>query len=174
MIRTEVPPLSLAAAASQAVWEVDPEQSFDDLLTLKERIQHHTWQIQISRTLFLLFALLTTLLAAVGIFGVISYRVEQQSREIGIRMAIGSSRQQVVALVLKATVRLVAVGVGVGLLAAWVGTRIVDSLLFGVGALDLATYGMVAFVLAMVGLFAGWLPAMKASRIDPMDALRVD
>ena len=112
------------------------------------------------------------LLAAFGLYGVLSYAVSQRRREIGVRMALGAGRGQVIGLVVGQGGALVAVGIVLGLLAAAAATRIVDSVLFGVAPADPLTFAAVTAVLLGVGFFACWLPARRAARIDPMDVLR--
>jgi putative ABC transport system permease protein len=125
------------------------------------------------RTLLLgAFALVALLLAAVGIFGVVSYAVGQRTRELGIRMAIGARGADVVRLVLRGELAPVAVGLALGAVGAWAGTRVLASLLYGVSAQDPLAFAGALGVLAGAALLASWLPARRATRIDPVLALR--
>jgi putative ABC transport system permease protein len=123
-------------------------------------------------SLFSIFAALALALGAVGVYGVISYSVAQRTREIGIRMALGARRQEVLHLVVGQGAKLAAVGVAMGLLAALLLTRLMASLLYGVGAADPLTYIAVALLLMVVAVAASYIPARRAMRVDPMVALR--
>ena len=118
------------------------------------------------------FALLATVLAAVGIGGIVAYAVAQRGREFGIRQALGASPAEVVRIVLNEGVRLAALGVTSGLVLALFGTRLLQTFLFGVGAADPVTFGAVAFALAAIALASAWIPARRATRVRPADALR--
>ena len=120
------------------------------------------------------FAAVALLLAAFGLYGVLSYAVSQRRREIGVRMALGARRGDVVGLVVRQGGMLVAAGVVPGLLAAAVSTRLVESVLFGVTATDVLTFAGVTAVVLAAGLLACWLPARRATRIDPMEVLRFE
>jgi ABC-type antimicrobial peptide transport system permease subunit len=120
------------------------------------------------------FALLALLLSSMGIYGVVSYLVGQQTREIGIRIALGAQRGDVMRLVLGDGVKMALTGVGVGLAAAMGLTRLMSSVLFGVSATDPLTFGGVALLLALVALAAAYIPARRATRVDPLVALRYE
>jgi ABC-type antimicrobial peptide transport system permease subunit len=114
------------------------------------------------------------LLGVVGVYGVISYAVSQRTREIGIRMALGAQRQELTAMFVRHGLRLALIGAGCGLLAALGLSRVLTSLLFGVGAADPATYGLVAVTLVSAAGVASWVPARRATRVDPSEALRAE
>jgi ABC-type antimicrobial peptide transport system permease subunit len=114
------------------------------------------------------------LLGVVGVYGVISYAVSQRTREIGIRMALGAQRQELTAMFVRHGLRLALIGAGCGLLAALGLSRVLTSLLFGVGAADPATYGLVAETLVSAAGVASWVPARRATRVDPSEALRAE
>jgi putative ABC transport system permease protein len=123
-------------------------------------------------TLLGAFAALAMLLAAVGIYGLLAYTVAQRTREIGVRMALGASRRGILALVIGQGAVLAGIGVAAGLAGAFASTRYLSSLLFGITPLDPATFVAVALVFAAVALFASYVPARRATRVDPLVALR--
>ena len=125
-------------------------------------------------TLLGVFAGVALALAAIGIYGVIAYSVAQRTREIGIRMALGAQRGDMLGMVLRQSLSVVAIGLGCGLLAAFAATRLLASLLFGVGANDLLTYASVVFLLGGTAFLASYIPARRAMKIDPMVALRYE
>jgi putative ABC transport system permease protein len=131
-------------------------------------------QPRLEATLLGAFAALAGLLAAVGIYGVISYSVSQATREIGIRIALGALRRDVMAMVLKQSLRLAALGLAIGILISLALTRVLRSLLFGVSATDPVVFGAIAALVAAVALLASLVPARQAARLDPMSALRTD
>ena len=114
------------------------------------------------------------LLTAIGLYGVLAYNVGQRSREIGIRMALGAQKSQVLSLVIRHGLRLILVGIGVGLVAALALTRVMGSLLFEVRPTDPVTYLAVSALLLVVGFLACWLPARRATRVDPIQSLRYE
>jgi ABC-type antimicrobial peptide transport system permease subunit len=120
------------------------------------------------------FAGLALVLAAVGIYGVTAYSVAQRTREMGLRMALGAERWTVLALVLREAGALALAGLAAGLALAFAATRVMASLLFGVGTTDPLTFASVAATLALVSLFAAWVPGRRATQVDPMVALRTD
>jgi ABC-type antimicrobial peptide transport system permease subunit len=120
------------------------------------------------------FAALAMVLASIGLYGVMSYTVTQRTRELGVRVALGAGAHDVLGLVLKQGVRLALVGVGIGLVAALALTRVMKSMLFGVGTTDPATFVAVPLMLIAVAALASYLPARRATRVDPIEALRAE
>jgi ABC-type antimicrobial peptide transport system permease subunit len=125
-------------------------------------------------TLLTIFAGIAIALASIGLYGVMSYSVSQRTREMGIRMALGAQRRDVLQLVIRRGMLLTMVGVGLGLAGSFGLTRLISSLLFGVSATDIGTFGAVSSLLFVIALLACWLPARRASRVDPIIALRTE
>jgi putative ABC transport system permease protein len=174
LLRTKVAPMALAEAATRAVWAVDPEQSTFDIMTMDDRIAGVIWQRRLSGALFAVFAALALALASVGIYGVMSYMVSQRTREIGVRMAMGARPRDVLKLVIGQGAKLIAAGLGAGLIVAFIAGRIISSLLYQVNATDPLTYLVVPLLLASVALVAIYIPARRAMKVDPMTALRTE
>jgi len=125
-----------------------------------------------SMLLFAIFAAVALVLAAVGIYGVMSYSVAQQTREIGIRMALGAQRSDVLKMTITQGLKLVGLGLAIGLAAAFILTRVMATLLFGISATDPFTFITISFVLLVVAMLASYIPSVRAMRVDPMVALR--
>ena len=167
-------PLSVAAAVRRAVWEVDKDQPVSDVSTMKEVLSESLARQRFSMLLLGIFAGLALVLAAVGLYGVMSYTVAQRTREIGLRMALGAQRSDVLRLVVGQGLKLVLVGVVLGLVASFVLTRVMTSLLFGVTATDPATLVTISLMLIAVAVIASYIPARRATRVDPLIALRYE
>jgi ABC-type antimicrobial peptide transport system permease subunit len=164
-------PLYLSKPLQQAVWAVDPEQPVSYIRTMDEIVDDElASRTQVLRLLGA-FAALALLLAALGIYGVLSM-VSQRTREIGLRMAIGASRRDVVRGILAYAARLTSAGLAAGIAVAIAGTRLLSTLLFGVSPLDLDTFLAVSALLAMIALLASYVPARRAAAVDPAIALR--
>jgi predicted lysophospholipase L1 biosynthesis ABC-type transport system permease subunit len=165
---------ALLRAVPEVVARVDPELPVDGLLTLESQIRDSTRAERAVATLALAFAGLATLLAVLGLYGVLAHAVAQRRREIGVRMALGADATCVRSLVLAQVGRSVLAGSALGLLAALAAGRLVESVLFGVRAHDPSSLGGAVVLLGGVALLAGWLPARRACRIDPAIALRAE
>ncbi len=142
--------------------------------TMQDVINDSLSARRFTRLLLGTFALLALVLAGVGIYGVVSYTVTQKTHDIGVRMALGADRRTVLGAVLKGAMAMAAVGIGVGAVAALAATRVMKGLLFGVSATDPITFGAVALVLAVVTLIASYVPALRATKVDPIVALRCE
>lgn len=167
-------PAALATAVVSAVQSVDPEQPVADIATMQQNIAESLATRRLTMTLLGAFAALALVLASVGLYGVMALSVTQRTREFGIRLALGSPRREVFRLAFGRGLLLVAIGLGVGLLGALGEGRALTSLLYGVGSLDPAALSIAIIALAGVALLACWFPARRATRVDPMEALRYE
>ena len=171
-VSTKGDPHSVVGAVRNAVHSVDPGLPIANINTLDQLVDNSVGQRKLSMILLGVFSGIALLLASIGIYGVMSYSVAQRSRELGIRMALGAERGRVLRLVVGQGMGLAVLGVAIGLVAAFALTRLLASQLYGVGATDPATFGAVAGLLVGVALLASLLPAMRATRVDPVVALR--
>ena len=172
--RTTMNPASLAGAIRESVRALDSGQPVYDLKTLEERVGDSLGPRRFGVTMVGFFAAVALLMAAIGLFGIISYSVTQRTQEIGVRIALGAQRSDVLKLILGQGLRLALTGVGVGVIGSLALTRVLSSLLYGVSATDPATFAAVAALLALVALLACYLPARRAMRVDPIVALRYE
>ncbi|MCC6202983.1 MAG: ABC transporter permease [Gammaproteobacteria bacterium] len=172
IVRTSGAPEALAPAVRRAIWEEDPDQPISNLRTMREVLDAELDNRNTQLLLLGSFALLALLLAAVGLYGVQSYTVSQSTNEIGLRMALGAKRGAMLGSVLRAALGTALLGIGAGLVAALALTRTIASFLFGVSPIDPWTAAAVAGVLLTVAALATFVPAVRASRIDPLRALR--
>ena len=173
-VRTVGDPLLSVAALRQVIQAVEPNQAIADVQPLEQVLAESVAPQRFRTVLLSLFALVAALLAAAGIYGVMSYSVAQRTREIGIRVALGADARAIVRLIVQQGLRLTLVGLALGLLGAWALTRWMAGLLYGVSATDPLTFGLIALLLAGVALLACWIPARRATKVDPMVALRCE
>ena len=173
-VRTSVDPKSTLPAIQAAIREVDKDQPVYQVQTIEEQIRDTVGTRRFALTILILFAVLALVLAVSGIYGVISYSVAQRTQEIGIRMALGARATDVLRLVLVQFMRLTVVGVALGIVGAYLLTRLMTSLLFGVTATDVPTFVLVSLSLSLVALLACLIPARRATRVDPLVALRYE
>jgi putative ABC transport system permease protein len=174
VVRTNGAPLQYGPAIRQAVLQVDPEQAVANLRPLTEVLHNSTSQQRFNAVLLTLFASLALLLAAIGVYGVLSYAISQRTNEIGLRVALGATRADVLRLVLGQGLTPAFVGLALGLAAAVGLSRFLDSLLFGLSARDPLTFAAVGFILLAVCVFAALVPALRALKVDPIVALRYE
>jgi putative ABC transport system permease protein len=167
-------PRQLVAPVLAAIREVDPEQPAYDVQTMDALLDRSLGQRWLNMLMLIAFAAASLTLASIGLYGVMAYAVSQRAREFGVRMALGARPADVVRLVVTQAARLAATGALIGLAAAWIVSRALQSLLFNVPARDLTSFAAAALVLAAVALLASYLPARRAARLDPIRTLRTD
>jgi putative ABC transport system permease protein len=174
VIRTQGQPTSIAPAARDVIRTLDPEQPIGEVSTMEGLLSKSIARSRFNTILLAIFSLVAMVMAAVGIYGVMSYSVQQRTHEIGLRMALGAQQSDVLRLIVKQGVILGLIGVAAGLLAAFGLTRLIVSLLFEVPATDTTTFAAVAAGLFLVTLIACYIPARRATKVDPLVALRYE
>jgi predicted permease len=173
-LRTTTPPEQTFAVVRQAIKQIDPGLAVDALRTMDDQIETTLSNERMIELLAISFGLLATLLAGVGLYGVLAYSTAQRTREIGIRMALGSSRMKISRLVVMDVLRLAGIGVAVAIPCSVLLARLLKSQLFGVSSADTLTLGAVVVLIAVVALVAAVVPARRASSVDPTTALRTE
>jgi putative ABC transport system permease protein len=170
-VRTSNDPLALMDSLRAQIWEVDRGLPVRDAMTMNEIMERSLWQNRLTFWVLQVFAIVALVLAAVGIYGVVSYSVNQRTREIGVRMALGAGRRAILGLVIRRGMFLTVFGVAIGLASGLALTRVMSTMLFGISATDPATFGLVGALLILTALLACYIPARRASRVDPIVAL---
>jgi putative ABC transport system permease protein len=174
VVRSKGDPLSLARVVRDQVWAVDRNQPVSNILSMEQLIQTSFRQSSFTMVLLSSFAAVAMLLAALGIYGVMSFLVAQRTNEIGVRMALGARQRDVLQLVLKEGMLLVAAGISIGLVASFALSHLISSLLFGVGSTDTGTFVIIPQLIIVIAFLACYVPARVASKVDPIVALRYE
>ncbi|HKO60919.1 MAG TPA: FtsX-like permease family protein, partial [Pyrinomonadaceae bacterium] len=174
VVRTSVDPLSLTQSVQQAVWKVDPDQPMWKIRTVEFLVDRNVADRKFLMALMGIFATVALVMTIIGLYGVVSYLVNQRTQEIGIRMALGAQSGDIMRMVLKQGMVMVLTGVALGLAAAWMSTRLMSRLLYEVSATDPQTFGGISMLLIAVALFACFVPARRATKVDPLVALRYE
>jgi len=174
VVRTAANPESLIQPVSKAIYSIDKEQALTAVQTMDQVLMASLSGRRFNMTLLLTFAGVALMLAGVGVYGVMNYTVTLRRRELGIRMALGAARMDVLRLVLGQGLTLTLIGVGAGLISAYALTRLMASLLYGVTATDYLTFGSVSAMLIAVGVAASYVPARRATKVNPTIALRAE
>jgi putative ABC transport system permease protein len=172
LVRTKTDPMALARTIQDRIWSIDKDQPITQLKPMSQLVTKSYAEPKSQSLLLGLFGALGLILALVGIYGVISYSVSRRTREIGVRMALGAQTKDVLRLVLRQGTKLVLAGVAIGLAASFAATRLMRGLLYGISATDPLTFAGVSALLILAGLAACYIPARRATRVDPMSALR--
>jgi len=174
LLRSFADPASASTAIQRAAREITPQAQVVNLRTMNEVVNRSLMQERFVAQLGGFFSLFALLLAAIGLYGVLSYAVNQRTHEIGIRMALGARPRDVLRLTINQGMRLALIGIGIGLGGALALTRLIKALLFGVSATDPLTFTVIALLLIFVALLACWIPARRAAKVDPITALRFE
>jgi putative ABC transport system permease protein len=170
--RTEGDPLKLASAVRGQIWAIDANVPVVDVMSMEQRLAESVAPRRFQMLLFGLFAVVAVVIATVGIYGIISYDVSRRTHEIGIRMALGAQMGDVLLMVVSQGMKLALISVALGLAAALALTRVIRNLLFNVSATDPATFTLIALLLIIVALIASYIPARRATKVDPLRAIR--
>jgi ABC-type antimicrobial peptide transport system permease subunit len=174
VLRTDGEPEAVARAARAAVASIDPNVPVFELQSMESRFADSVAQPRFLLTLLGLFAVTAVILACIGLYGVIAQGVTERTREIGIRLALGARQHEVQRMILRAGGGLALVGIAIGLAGAFAGSRVIAAYLFGVQPIDPLTLGSATLVLLPVALLATWIPARRATRVDPAITLRAE
>jgi putative ABC transport system permease protein len=174
VVRTQSDPAGLVGAVRRAIWSIDKDQAVVRVVTMDGLIERTAAERRFTLMLFEAFALVALVLAAAGIYGVLSGSVAERTREIGVRTALGASRRSILRLIMGQGMSLTGVGVMIGLAGALAASRFIAAMLFGISALDPVTYFGVIALLAGVAVLACLVPAWRAARVDPVTTLRTE
>jgi putative ABC transport system permease protein len=174
VVRAPGDPTQLAPAIRQAIWSVDKNQPIVRVATMDHHLASLAAERRFALILFEAFGFVAIVLVAVGLYGVLSASVTERTREIGVRLALGAQRRDVLFLILRQGLTLTVVGVSIGLLASWAVTRLLTKLLYGVSATDPFVFAGVAFLLVVVAVLACYVPARRAMKVDPLNVLRYE
>jgi putative ABC transport system permease protein len=174
VVKTTGEPRSMISGVTKEVAAMDPDIPLFGVKSMEEYLSSSVAAPRFNTTLLSIFAAVALVLTVVGLYGVMSYSVAQRTNEIGIRLALGAQSRDVLLMIVKQGSVLIGLGLAIGLFGAYLATKLIASLLFGVQAKDPFTFAAVAVVLALVGLLACYIPAWRATKVDPMEALRCE
>ena len=174
IVRTTGDPMRLKKDLQAAIWQVDKDLPVSGVETVEQHLSNLRAEPRLYTLLLGVFAVIALLLASIGIYGVMSYSVTERTHEIGIRMALGAGQADVLGFVIKQGLTLTMIGLAIGVAVSLALTRLMESLLFGVSSTDPLTFVVISLLLAIVSIFATYLPARRATRVDPMIALRYE
>ena len=174
MLKTTAEPMSMAETLRKQVLALDPTLPLEEVRSMEDMVDEYVAQPRFNMLLIAVFGGLALTLSAIGVYGVMAYSVTQRTHEIGVRMALGAMRRDVIALILSQALKLTVIGLGIGLIGAFVVTRTLGSLLYHVRPADPATFIAITALLAAITIMAGLVPALRATRIDPLVALRYE
>jgi ABC-type antimicrobial peptide transport system permease subunit len=172
LVRTSVPPQSMTTAVIAQISAVDPDQPVNKIQTVDDLVDSSRAQPRFTMFLLGIFSVTALALALIGIYGVLAYSVAQRRQELGIRLAMGAKRTDILLLIVRRGFILATAGIAIGLIAAFLLTRLMSSMLYKVGAYDVTTFALAPLVFLCIALFASYLPARQATKVDPAEALR--
>lgn len=167
-------PLDLTVDIRDVVRSLDPDLPIFDIRTAAEAITRGNWFYSVFGTVFIVFGIAALFMASVGLYGVLSFSVSRRVQEMGIRMALGAQARDVIRLILRQGAGHIGIGLVIGMILAWAVSRMIAFMMFQVDPRDLTVYGAVLAVICGVGFFASWVPAKRATGVDPVNALRYD
>jgi putative ABC transport system permease protein len=173
LVRTDVPPLSMTSAVRAQISAVDPDQPVTRIQTVDDLMNDSRAQPRFTTLLLGIFSATALVLAVIGIYGVLTYSVTQRQHELGIRLALGAQREDILRLVVRQGFVLAIAGVAIGLIAALLLTSLMSSMLYKVGTRDLTTFALTPLLFLGIALLASYLPARRTAKVDPMETLRV-
>jgi ABC-type antimicrobial peptide transport system permease subunit len=173
-VRSSLPPTQLLGSVRTVMKRLAPTVPIEELKTMPQQVRENVLLDRLLSILSSAFAILATLLASIGLYGVLAFSVAQRTREFGVRMALGADGARIRSMVLRQVGQLTAIGAVVGIAAAFAVGRAAQSLLFGMAGHDVVVFASAVVLLTVIAFIAGYLPALRASRIDPMKALRFD
>jgi ABC-type antimicrobial peptide transport system permease subunit len=174
VVRSSVPPAMLATSVRRAVHAVDPQLAIARVITLQAVVDRASAQMAFTMVLIAVAAVVALLLGIVGIYGVMSYIVSQRTSEIGVRLALGAEPRSVAAMILKQGGAVALAGATIGVVVALAGSRLITSLLYGITPRDPSVFIGTTLLLLIISALACWIPARRAARLSPLDALRAD
>ena len=174
LVKTTPDAAGMLAAVKSAIREVNPNQTFSKTATMEELVNESLKQRRFNLFLLVSFAVLALVLAGIGVYGSINYSTRQRTHEIGLRMALGAQASDVLRLIVGHGLALSLAGVAIGLAASFALTRLMKGLLFGISATDPLTFVAISVLLMSIGLLASWIPARRATKVDPLVALRYE
>jgi ABC-type antimicrobial peptide transport system permease subunit len=173
-VRTATPPLALLPSVRSAIRDIDSNLALAQVRTLQDALDRASAQMAFAMALLAIAAGVALFLGVIGIYGAMSYIVSQRTGEIGVRLALGAAPNNVAGMIVRQGGIVALAGIMVGLIVAWAGSRLIASLLYGIGPRDPAVFSGTALILLAVTLLACWLPARRAARLNPLEALRAD
>ena len=172
VVRAKGNPVDMAAAVRKEIWSASGDLGINEVMPLRQMVENSIWQPRLWGMIFAVFSVIALALASAGIYGVVSYAVSRRTREMGIRMALGAQASDVLKLVLTESMTLIFAGVAIGLMGAFALTGMIATQIHGVSAADPAIFIAVPFLLIIVAIAASLVPARRATKVDPMVALR--
>jgi putative ABC transport system permease protein len=174
VVKTTTEPAAMLSVVKTAIREINPNQTFSKTATMDQLVSESLRQRRFNLFLLVSFAVLALVLAGIGVYGSINYSTRQRTHEIGLRMALGAQSGDVLRMIVGHGLMLALTGIAIGLIASFALTRLMKGLLFGISATDPITFAGISLLLTLIGLLASWIPARRATKVDPLVALRYE